>query len=207
MGLICSLMSTSLRQRQDDLATTFATGVLHAIRGASIEDLLAESGGGRRVATRARGGSSGRASAVAASAPSGEPSAPSRAGGRRRTGRLARRSAADIGQVIDRIVALVKQSPKGLRAEEIRRKLDMLPKEMPRPLKEAVESGRLSKSGQKRATTYVAKGAGAASGAGAAKPARPARGAGARKARKAPRASGGPGPARRAKKAKKAAKG
>ncbi len=122
-------------------------------------------------------------------------------------GRLARRSAADIGQVIDRIVALVKQSPKGLRAEEIRRKLDMLPKEMPRPLKEAVESGRLSKSGQKRATTYVAKGAGAASGAGAAKPARPARGAGARKARKAPRASGGPGPSKRAKKAKKAAKG
>jgi len=211
MGLICSLMSTSLRQRLDDLATTFATGVLHAIRGASIEDLLAESGGGRRTATRVRGGggSSGRASVAAASAPSGEPSAPARAGGRRRTGRLARRSAADIGQVIDRIVALVKQSPKGLRAEEIRRKLDMLPKEMPRPLKEAVESGRLSKSGQKRATTYVAKGAGAgaASGAGAAKPARPARGAGARKARKAPRASGGPGPSKRAKKAKKAAKG
>jgi hypothetical protein len=71
---------------------------------------------------------------------------------------LPRRSAADIGQVIDRIVALVRQSPKGMRAEQIRQKLDMEAKEMPRPLKEAVEAGRLSKSGQKRATTYVAKG-------------------------------------------------
>jgi hypothetical protein len=196
-------MSTSLRQRLDDLATTFATGVLHAIRGASIEDLLAESGGGRRAATRVRGGggSSGRASVAAASAPSGEPSAPSRAGGRRRTGRLPRRSAADIGQVIDRIVALVKQSPKGLRAEEIRRKLDMLPKEMPRPLKEAVELGRLSKSGQKRATTYAVKGAGAGAASGAVA-ARPARGAGAKKARKAARVSRGPAKRAKAKKAK-----
>ena len=73
MGLICSLMSTSLRQRLDDLATTFATGVLHAIRGASIEDLLAESGGGRRVAARVRGGGasgSGRASVAASGAKS-----------------------------------------------------------------------------------------------------------------------------------------
>jgi hypothetical protein len=151
-------MSTSLRQRLDDLASTFANGVLHAIRSASIEDLLAESGGGRRVAARA----------IAAEA------APSR-GARRRTGRLPRRSAEDIGQVIDRIVALVKQSPKGLRAEEIRQKLDLQAKEMPRPLKEAVEAGRLGKSGQKRATTYVAKGGGAARPA--AKAARPARSA------------------------------
>jgi hypothetical protein len=164
-------MSTSLRQRLDDLATAFANGVLLAIRSASIEDLLAESGGGRRIAARA----------IAAEA------APSR-GARRRTGRLPRRSAADIGQVIDSIVALVKQSPRGLRAEVIRKKLDLQAKEMPRPLKEAVEAGRLGKSGQKRATTYFAKGGGAARPAAAAKPARSAR-KGRKSAKKAARAA------------------
>ncbi len=135
-------MSTSLRRQLDDLASTFTLGVLHAIRSASIEDLLAESGG-RRSAARAIAAAAGSSSLGRA---------------RHRTGRLPRRSAADIGQVIDRIVALVKQSPKGMRAEQIRQKLDMQAKEMPRPLKEAVEAGRLSKSGQKRATTYVARG-------------------------------------------------
>jgi hypothetical protein len=64
--------------------------------------------------------------------------------------------------VITRIVGLLKQHPKGLRAEEIRSNLGLLSKEMPRPLKEALDSGRLGKSGQKRATTYVAKGGGPA---------------------------------------------
>ncbi len=165
-------MPTSLRQQLDALANSFATGVLHAIRSASIEDLLAESGGSRRL-------------------PRALPVAAASTGARRRTGRLARRSAEDVGQIIDRIVALVKQSSKGMRAEEIRQKLDMQAKEMPRPLKEAVETGRLSKSGQKRATTYVARGGGAA-----AKPARAA------KAGK--RGSGKAGKARKAaKKAKK----
>jgi hypothetical protein len=159
-------MSTSLRRQLDDLASTFTLGVLHAIRSASIEDLLAESGG-RRLSARA---------VAAAAGASG--------GGRRRTGRLPRRSAADIGQVIDRIVALVKQSPKGMRAEQIRQKLDMLAKEMPRPLKEAVEAGRLTKSGQKRATTYFARGGGAAKPA-ARKAGKTRRGGKARKGRAA----------------------
>ena len=159
-------MSTSLRQRLDDLASAFATGVLHAIRSASIDDLLAESGGGARP--------SGVREVAA-------PPAPPR-GARRRVGRLARRSSADIGQVIDQIVALVKQSPKGLRAEEIRQSLGLQAKEMPRPLKEAVEAGRLGKSGQKRATTYSAKSGGAPKAA-----ARPAPSA--RKARKSSKAS------------------
>ncbi len=158
-------MSTSLRRQLDDLASTFTLGVLHAIRSASIEDLLAESGG-RRSAARAIAAATGSA------------------GRARRTGRLPRRSAADIGQVIDRIVTLVKQSPKGMRAEQIRQKLDMQAKEMPRPLKEAVEAGRLSKSGQKRATTYVARGGASARKAPPARKASKARRAGPARARK-----------------------
>jgi hypothetical protein len=72
--------------------------------------------------------------------------------------------------MVDGIVALLKQSPKGLRAEEIRAELGLQAKEMPRPLKEAVDAGRLRKSGQKRATTYFAAGG----GGGRAKPARKA---------------------------------
>lgn len=130
-------MSTSLRQHLNDLASSFANGVLAAIRTASIEDLLAESGSGRRL-PGARGGAAGRAP--------------------RSTGRLPRRSADDIGQVLDRITGLLKSSPKGLRAEEIRQRLNLLSKELPRPLKEGLSSGRLGKSGNKRATTYFLKG-------------------------------------------------
>jgi hypothetical protein len=74
---------------------------------------------------------------------------------------LPRRSAGDIEQVVERIVGLLRQSPKGLRAEQIREKLALQAKELPRPLKEALDSGRLGKSGQKRATTYYVKGGGA----------------------------------------------
>ncbi len=168
-------MPSSLRRNLDELASSFANDVLRAIRSASIEELLAESmGGGRRAAAR---------SVAAVSSPAA-PRA-SAAGGRRRAGRLARRSAGDITGVVDRIVGLLRASPKGLRAEQIRQKLGFQSKELPRPLKEAVDTGRLGKSGQKRATTYFVKGAPAPKAAStvAAKPARRA----AKPAKKAPK--------------------
>jgi hypothetical protein len=102
----------------------------------------------------------------------------------------------DIAGVIDRIVGLLRQSAGGLRAEQIRQKLGLLAKELPRPLKDALASGQLGKSGQKRATTYVYKGAGAA-----ARPPAPAKKA-AKKVRRAKKAK----KVKRAKKAKKQAK-
>ena len=141
-------MPTSLRQRLNELASSFANNVLDAIRSASIDDLLAESGGRRLPVGRGIGASvNGRA--------------PAPRGPRGSGGRLPRRSSGDIAQVIDRIVAAVRQSPKGLRAEEIRQRLGMQAKELPRPLKEAVQAGKLGKSGQKRATTYFVRGSGA----------------------------------------------
>jgi hypothetical protein len=133
-------MSTSLRAHLNELAASFANGVLAAIRTASLEDLLAESGNARRLPP-VPGAAAGRAS--------------------RGSGRLPRRSADDIGQVLERIASLLKSSPKGLRAEEIRQRLNLLSKELPRPLKEGLASGRLGKSGNKRATTYFLKGGGA----------------------------------------------
>jgi hypothetical protein len=161
-------MSSSLRSKLDELASSFANDVLHAIRSASIEDLLAEStGGGHRVASRGVARRVTSAPATGAAAPA--------AGRRRRGGRLGRRSAGDIAGVVDRIVGLVKASPKGLRAEQIRQKLGFQSKELPRPLKEAVDAGRLGKSGQKRATTYFVKGGAAPKAAPATKGRGPAK--------------------------------
>ncbi len=147
-------MPTSLRAHLNELASSFANGVLAAIRTASLEDLLTESGSARRLPSL-RGGAA-RAS--------------------RSSGRLPRRSAADIGQVLDRIAGLLKSSPKGLRAEQIRQRLNLLSKELPRPLKEGLATGRLGKSGNKRATTYFLKGGGKSAPAAAKKAGRrPAR--------------------------------
>jgi hypothetical protein len=98
--------------------------------------------------------------------------------------------------VVESIVGLLRLNPKGLRAEEIRVKLALQSKELPRPLKEATASGRVGKSGQKRATTYFLK-----SGGGAAPKAAPAK-RGPRKAGKAGKRSKG-GKASKASKARK----
>jgi hypothetical protein len=131
----------SLRSQLNELAAQFADAVVQAIRGSSLEELLAQSGGApRRGPGRPRG----------PTAP-GEPKARARA-----SGRLPRRSAEEIAAELERVVALVKKSKAGLRAEEIRAALKLLPKEMPRILKEGLAAKVLKSKGQKRATTYTA---------------------------------------------------
>jgi hypothetical protein len=161
-------MPSSLRSRLAELAIEFSASVLDAIRGASLEELLSGSSG-----ERARGPSRGPApakrgarragprAAAPAPAPARDTAAATAApAARRRGGRLARRSSGDIAGVVTSIVGLLKSSPAGLRAEEIRAKLGLHAKELPRPLKEGLDAGTLSKSGQKRATTYFVGGGG-----------------------------------------------
>ncbi|WP_394846289.1 hypothetical protein LZC95_02345 [Pendulispora brunnea] len=125
------------------LAETFARDVLSAIRSAPLDEILGE-GRGRPAVPAAK--STGRAAAPAA--------APERKGG---NGRLHRRSDDEIGVVVDKIVALLKKNPAGLRAEQIREKLSLAPKELPRPIKDALSGKKITAKGQKRATTYFAK--------------------------------------------------
>jgi hypothetical protein len=148
---------SSLRQKLNDLASIFADGVLDAIRVASIDELSGQGGPVGQVGHAGRGGRR----SVIAGASMAEGALASAGAGRRRGGRLARRSATDIASVVEQIVELLRAAPKGLRAEQIRAKLGLQAKELPRPLKEAVEAGRLGKSGQKRATTYFLEGGGA----------------------------------------------
>jgi hypothetical protein len=151
-------MPSSLRNRLSDLAASFSAAVLGAIRGSSLEELVVGSrgkaAGPSRPTPRMPVATPARAPAISAS-PAPRP-------GPRKGGRLPRRSAGDISNALDQIVGLLKQSASGLRAEQIREKLGLEAKELPRPLKEGVEAGRLSKVGQKRATTYFAVGAGGA---------------------------------------------
>jgi len=92
--------------------------------------------------------------ALGGGGPDPMPALPKRKG---KNGRLPRRSAEEIAKALDKIVLLVKTHKDGMRAEEIRAKLGMLSKEMPRILKEGIAKKRLASKGQKRATTYTAK--------------------------------------------------
>lgn len=139
-------MSNSLRSNIQTAAAVFTASVLEAIRSASLEELLAESGsGGRRGPGRPP-----RALSAALAA------AGMRGARTTRTGRLKRRSAEDIAAALDRVVSLVKKHKAGLRAEQIREQLRMQSKEMPRVLKEGIAKKKLKAKGQKRATTYTA---------------------------------------------------
>jgi hypothetical protein len=134
--------SNSLRSTLDSLASSFAGAVLDAIKGASLQELLAESGAAPR---RGPGRPPKAASAEA-------PKAPRRGKG----GRLARRSPDEIAKTLDRIHGLLKGKKAGLRSEEIRKALKLDVREVPRVLKEGLAKKKLKSRGQKRATTYTA---------------------------------------------------
>ncbi len=128
-------MST-LHQTINALASEFAHNLLRALRNASLEEIIAETHAGHS----ATGG--GRRAGGAAPATRGR--------------RLRRRSAQDINAVVGRVVTLLKANKKGLRAEEIRAKLSLDRREIPRPLAEALKKKLVTKRGKKRATTYFA---------------------------------------------------
>jgi hypothetical protein len=139
-------MSNSLRSNIQTAAAVFTASVLEAIRSASLEELLAESGaGGRRGPGRPPRALSAALGAASVRGPRAA-----------RAGRLKRRSPEDIAAALERVVSLVKKSKAGLRAEQIREQLHMQSKEMPRVLKEGIAKRKLKARGQKRATTYTA---------------------------------------------------
>jgi hypothetical protein len=132
------------------LARSFVDQVVEVLRGASLRDLVSHDGGSGPVA-------SGRPARLPTSPAIAAPSAGPAPRAVRSSGRLARRSAAEIQATLDKIVGLLRKHKDGLRAEEIRSTLAMQAKEMPRILKEGLSTKKLTSKGQKRATTYFAK--------------------------------------------------
>ena len=140
----------TLNSQLQDLARSFAEQIVEAIRVTSLQELVVPRDGGSVVGNGRR--------ARVASGGGGPPDVVSTLPKRRgRNGRLPRRSAEEIAKELDKIVLLVKTHKEGMRAEEIRAKLGMIPKEMPRILKEGIAKKKLATKGQKRATTYFAK--------------------------------------------------
>lgn len=127
-------MSTDFRAALNDLAATFASSVIEAIRTAPLQAILDLAEGPALSGARAA------------------PASSAHGGG----GRLHRRSPEEIARVLARVVALVGSVKEGLRAEEIRQQLGMKAKEMPRILREGLASKALKARGQKRSTTYTA---------------------------------------------------
>jgi hypothetical protein len=127
----------SLHRTIQALAARFADDIVSAIRSASLQELLAETGGARRVATEQAGG-------LLRPVP-----APDK--------RLARRTPAEIEKYVEAIVLVLKKNPKGMRAEQIQRALGLDKRETPRPIAAALAAKRITKKGEKRATTYFAK--------------------------------------------------
>jgi hypothetical protein len=150
--LLANRMAT-LRSRLQALAESFASNVVEAMRGSSLQELVSQVGRLQRdggVVHVARQTAS-PAGATATAQRNGDALKRLRLGGR-----LARRSREEIAEALAGIIALVKQHKEGLRAEQIREELGMHPKEMPRVFKEGLASKRLRAKGQKRATTYYA---------------------------------------------------
>lgn len=140
---------TNLKSTIESLATEFAMNILGALRAASIDELTGVGASAARPRGRAAGSPSDARIAPVAK--------------RGRGGRLGRRSTEDIGRMVENIVGLLQKNPSGMRAEQIRDALGVQAKELPRPLADGLADGRLTKSGQKRATTYFASGSGGSS--------------------------------------------
>jgi hypothetical protein len=135
---------TNLLNQLTELARTFADSVVAEIRGASVQDLLAEGVGG------GRSGSARPADRERARGPT------RRLARARQPERLPRRSPEDVARAVDLVTKLLRPHPKGMRAEEIRKMLGLEPREMPRVLKAGLAQRKLKSQGQRRATTYFA---------------------------------------------------
>ena len=89
--------------------------------------------------------------------------------------RLPRRSAEEIDAAADKVASLLRTKKNGMRAEEIRSKLKMDVRELPRVIKAALAAKKITVlSGAKRSTTYGIKAAKAATKKAKAKPAKKA---------------------------------
>jgi len=125
---------SNLHRTINALASEFAHSLLRALRGASLDEILAETAHDH--------------AALGESRPSGRRE---KSRGVRR-----RRSTEELDALVTRIVSVLKTHKKGLRAEELREKLGVERKELPRPLAEALKKRVITKKGKKRATTYFA---------------------------------------------------
>lgn len=140
----------SLQTTIHSLSQKFADGLLEAIRGVPLEELMAETGAPRAVRKAVAADDGGWKTL-------GSTAKPGRA--KKTDGRKNRRSPDDINDTADKIVALLQANPDGLSAEKIKDGLKIERKFLPKPILLLLSTKRIKKQGEKRATVYFAKAA------------------------------------------------
>ena len=140
----------SLKNRIEVLAQEFSAGVLAAIRSASLQEILADGGSTRRAAAPAASNGGTEPAKRGPGRPRGNKAA-------RKGGRLARRSPEQIAAVVETLVGALKKNKNGMRSEQLQKLLKLDKKEISGPLNEALAGKKISKKGQRRATTYFAR--------------------------------------------------
>jgi hypothetical protein len=137
----------SIRSAVEAAAADFVEAIMAIFNDVSLDDLAAERSGGARP-RKTSGITPSMAKALKATS-IGRP--------KKKGARLARRSPEQIAEIVGRVVGLLKKNKDGLRSEQIRAELAMAAKEMPRVLQEGLDSKKMRKRGEKRATVYFAK--------------------------------------------------
>jgi hypothetical protein len=136
----CRLMTT-LNATINELASNLAHDLLRALRGASLEQIVAETAAGH-----ARRG------------PGRPPKANAQTSVRtKNSGKRVRRSADDLAKTVGKIAAALKGHKSGLRSEQLQKVLHLPKREITGPIALALKSKKITKRGQRRATTYFAR--------------------------------------------------
>jgi hypothetical protein len=149
-------MTNALRSQIQQFAAQFAAAVLHAVRGASLEDILAETTAGatRSAASstvpahgkRGRGRPKGSKNKSPTATPASAKAAP------RKVGRPAKTNTATI---VESIVAYVQKHP-GTSGEAARKSLGIDRNKWSPSVAKAIEAKKLRKQGERRSTKYWA---------------------------------------------------
>jgi hypothetical protein len=134
----------NLHSNLTNIAAALTESLIAVLRDTRLEELLAESSPSKAARGRQTQSETPKVRTR------------SKAASKSKSGRLPRRSDAEIAAALDRVIALVRKNKKGMRAEGIRGALGLQPKELPRILKEGLSTKKLKSKGQKRATMYFA---------------------------------------------------
>jgi hypothetical protein len=118
----------------------FVAQITELARRAAVDTLESAFGG--------RAGRAGGARALVAAATDGAANL-----GRRRGGRGAKRTTADLEALSERFATFVKANP-GLRIEQINKELGTVTKDLALPIRKLVSERMISTKGNKRSTTY-----------------------------------------------------
>jgi hypothetical protein len=134
-----------LQSAIQNLSARFAIDLVGLLRNATLDELAA-------LGTVPAAASNGASHAITKAAPRAQANGIPK---QLPSGRLRRRTEADLKEMVTEIVDLVKKHPGGVNAESIRADLKIERRELPKPLGMALATKKIKKQGRKRGTLYI----------------------------------------------------